>query len=406
MSPSEVLVQARNLLLGSGSVGQLTIIAGVIGAALLLLVVFLRVAKSSDPSGRLEGLLRDRAESSRSLDTSVWAVRLLVTALFIGAFAAANIYAARPSTCAQCHRTDTYAESLEQSPHAEISCMRCHMPAGVTGLAVQGVNYTRWMVVYGVTKKAPDPKAGSVGDGSCLRCHDAVARETVTAHGIRVRHSDFLEAGAECRDCHNSTAHPNVVKEPSTPSMDRCLPCHDGTTAPSDCETCHVRDTALRPLSERGYVTRTSSGTPDSCYKCHDQGPCLSCHGVTMPHPAGWSPNERGTPGYGHAREGFANREVCWRCHYSDNRPFVPSDEACSCHGLLGKVHGGEPWIKEHGLEATGQRSGANADCFACHSTDLCDRCHPPSYRQRFAPNGAAPVTPGYKAPDLPELQY
>jgi hypothetical protein len=189
--------------------------------------------------------------------------------------------------------------------------------------------------------------------------------------------------------------------------MNLCVTCHDGVTVSSECSLCHVADVAFTPAITRGYKPSKISDTWDSCYRCHAEQPCTSCHGLKMPHAPGWSPNEPGGGGLAHAKPGFENREVCWRCHFAEGKQFQPSDEGCSCHGLKGDFHGGEAWVAEHALEATGQRGGANAACFDCHSQTLCLECHPDSYTARYAPNKGAPVTPGYQAsPARPEDIY
>lgn len=403
MNPiQELVVWLRHVLILSGDSGRLALVAAVLVTGLLVLTVAAMVYSRSTPKGRVRRLLDQRAESASGSDNSVWVTRIGVPLLFIAALVTGNLYAERPATCAQCHTSGKEAAALEQSAHAGVGCMKCHTPGGATGAVRRNVTYVRWFVTWMLLQQEPEPASGSVGDAACLRCHRAQTRGTITARGIRVRHEDFLEAGSRCRDCHNSIAHPNAVKEPSVPSMDACVVCHDGTTASSECDLCHVRDVAIKPEEERGYGKLTVSGDRDSCYGCHNEAPCIQCHGVRMPHPAGWSPRDRVDPGLGHARDGFAKREICWRCHFETGKPFVPSDEACSCHGLFGTMHNGASWVREHGLQATGVRGGGKADCFFCHGGDLCDRCHPSSYRERYAPNPSAPRSPGYVESTVP----
>ena len=397
MSVSQLLATIRDMAFGSEAarISVVLIIFGLVIAAVWAVVWFV---SRKTPEGRLKALLDDRASSSRRVAGPSWALRLSVPVVLLAALLGGDVYLARPETCGQCHRQGTYEESLAQSAHSELGCVRCHMEPGVTGLVGFNVDYTRWLVTYGTTKRAPEPTAGSVGSTACLQCHGEVRNGVLEARGIRVRHSDFLATGTACRDCHNDASHPGALIEPSQPTMDLCLPCHDGETVSAECETCHVADATVRPESSRGYKQLKTSGDPDSCYTCHEESPCLQCHGIRMPHPPKWSPANPNEPGddTGHARPGFEDRETCWRCHFAEDQPFVPADEGCSCHGLLGDFHNGAAWVAEHGLEATGQRSGEFAECFACHSQNLCDVCHPPSYRERYAPNPAAPLTPGY----------
>jgi len=107
-----------------------------------------------------------------------------------------------------------------------------------------------------------------------------------------------------------------------------------------------------------------------------------------MPHPQGWAEADpTALPVESrHQREGFANRDACFRCHYDGDDIFVGSEKSCSCHGLLGTMHGGKAWIREHSLQATGQKTGQFADCRLCHGGNWCAYCHPPAYNELLNP--------------------
>jgi len=55
---------------------------------------------------------------------------------------------------------------------------------------------------------------------------------------------------------------------------------------------------------------------------------------------------------------------------------------------VFGDVHGGQAWVREHGLQATGQKTGTLSDCQPCHGrADIfCGYCHTPGYAERYAP--------------------
>lgn len=350
------------------------ILIGLLGASIVYM------AQLSSPKGRLDALLKESAERDRR---PPWLVRLLGVLLVILAFSAATAYTNQPSGCVQCHR-GAPAKQLAQSVHKGIACIACHGQQGMTGLARQWVTYGRWVTVYAASRQPPKQKGRGVDERACLGCHGQVLRETMVANGIRVRHSDFLQ-GRWCKECHNSVAHAELVLEPSRPSMSKCLPCHDGKRASLACETCHVKDAMLRTLAEDegfggGDMSRAEQRA--SCYRCHNETPCITCHGVRMPHPEDWMSKTR------HARPAFKNKEVCWRCHF-DKEPFVPQPKDCQpCHraGRALEFHGGKGWVAEHGPQATGRKTGVFADCFTCHGDTLCDLCHPPSYRERYNP--------------------
>lgn len=389
MSLQEILVRFREALSGGGEVPPLAMMAFATVAVLLIVVIVAYIIYLRTDRGALDALIEDRI--ARTAPASVWPVRITIALLVAGTLLGADQYLAQPSQCAECHQDGTQAEALAASPHAGISCMRCHRAAGPEGLARQAVTYVRWVAVYAATQESPDVRAGSVEVRACLRCHQDVGA-TLVSNGIRVRHSDFLAAGWACRDCHNSVAHPEAVQEPTEPSMDKCIYCHDGEVAPTDCDLCHP--------DEPGEFTVDPESLPKvrgldtgQCYACHDEpSECLFCHGASMPHPADWMPDPATSTGGTHARAAFVNREVCWRCHHPEGEVFEPSysgEMGCTCHepeAPLGVMHGGRAWVDEHWRQATGRKTGLLAECFNCHNNNLCSNCHPASYEELYAP--------------------
>ncbi len=381
------------LLSGEGSRGVILAMVFLLLAGLLVAaLVFVLYSRST--RGRLATLTQQRATSARG---ARWILHFAALAMLVLAFLGGNQILERPSTCAQCHTNEALFTSVPATPHDAIACAACHRPRGVTWPGQQLVTYIRWAYVHAAEgNKEPKPRPGSVDSATCLECHDQIARVIVQRGGIKVRHSDFIDRVYGCRDCHNIVTHPGVLKDPTEPTMGKCLPCHDGTTASSQCDTCHTEDlgrpTALdAPLPK---VTLSAEQEYGTCYQCHEEQKCTSCHGIRMPHPSDWKDT--------HMRDGFTQRTVCWRCHYKDDQIFVPSNESCSCHGLQGSMHGGTAWIAEHGLQATGKKVGENSECFLCHSATLCDKCHAASYKDRYNP-----LPPGYDtyraSPSRPE---
>lgn len=373
----------------SGDEASMILAAILVIAVALVLTVLAYLAYLASPRGRMDQALEDRLVSRSA--GSRWSVRIGVVVLIAVALLGTDHLISRPARCARCHQGSGHISSLEVSEHADTSCMSCHRAVGPLSPARQAVTYTRWMVVYGVTKEPPRPSAGSVDSAACLRCHSDVTRGTTQRDGVRVRHSDFLEAGWQCRECHNGIAHPGVVIEPTEPSMDKCLYCHDGETASTACEGCHP-DEAGRYTVAAHELPKIESIDEARCYECHDEREeCLWCHGVTMPHPTGWSPSEGGPGNSGsHARPGFVDKDVCWRCHYSEGifEPSWGTEQGCTCHPQdMTLMHGGRPWVDEHWRQATGSKPGQFADCYLCHSSQkFCANCHPASYASRYDP--------------------
>jgi hypothetical protein len=378
----------RDLLAG-GQQGSPNLVLALVIALLvgLVVAVVVYVLYMSSTRGRIRSAAGQKATVRRG--TAV-GLQVLAVALFAALLFATVQYLERPSTCAQCHAGGKYSDSVALSPHEGVECAECHRATGITGPAQDLATYVRWVGVYAGRRTEPEVQAGSVGNDPCLDCHEEIREGTVVRGGVRVRHSDFLEAGWACRECHNSTGHPDVVIEPSSPTMDKCLPCHDGVNASSECETCHTQEVGSPShQDELPKVNLTGDAAQGSCYGCHAQADCTSCHGIPMPHPGNWL--ERGQQG-NHMREGFANRELCWRCHYGEGGPSQANYDFCrQCHDPSGGPHGdNKAWIRRHGVEATGQAPGENGMCFACHNDSLCDNCHPASYGdERYNPVGS-----------------
>jgi len=315
---------------------------------------------------------------------AAWGQRFLIVAAVALTFVALSSYTARPSFCANCHGKSTAVIALRSSTHKGVECLQCHQPAGATGALLQKIDYSRWLWVYATTNKI-EPATASVDDGACLRCHGEVRSKTVSRYSIRVRHSDFLQDGARCVDCHNTVAHPGAVKPVREPSMGGCIKCHDGKRAAAECSTCHEKDigTAIRE-PKRDRIKAGIFVQWDFCYRCHKEKRCTNCHGVTMPHPPDWVAKAK------HARPAFTDRDVCWRCHDIPSAPLQPAMlQSCPCHGTM-EYHGAqELWRTNHGPIALGRQpgDGENDYCYDCHSVRLCDFCHREGrYKARTAP--------------------
>jgi hypothetical protein len=403
----DLILSIRDAMSGlstQGSPRALVVLILIIAAVVLIAVLAMLLIPRRSSTSRVARRLAERAvvrRDSRSEYYTIWVWRLVLVATVVTSVVVGNDYLGRDGTCLQCHKGSKEAAALKNTAHAATACVKCHQPAGVMGALRQSVAYGRMLTVFAQTRAAPETVGSELVENSaCFRCHADVAHGTVTANGVKVRHSDFLKQGAKCTGCHTASAHPQAIVNATQPTMDKCTTCHDGVTATYECATCHEQDVAANSdITRYGKVDLVTDS--DACYRCHDEAPCTGCHGVKMPHPENWmTPAREGTNIPGHARLGFAQRERCFRCHFAEGKPFVGSDEACSCHGLLGRMHGGAPWVREHGLQATGQKPGQAARCFDCHGQGLCEGCHPPEYAARYNPVTGVDNYPREISPD------
>ncbi len=213
-----------------------------------------------------------------------------------------------------------------------------------------------------------------VSNGSCNRCHRSVANGTVTRHGIRVRHKDFLDRGYKCVYCHNTIAHGDNVPVPKFPTMDKCVLCHDNKRASAECKLCHVEEAIGEAREPRREFVKIATEIPWHCRGCHTleiSKKCIDCHGLEMPH----SPEFKSGK---HARLGFTQKSICWRCHPSN---FGLCNK---CH-VYPSPHGSESeWIRLHGPAAKKTiivevflEDSQFIDCYLCHDRpNMCDACH------------------------------
>jgi hypothetical protein len=194
---------------------------------------------------------------------------------------------------------------------------------------------------------------------------------TNETRGLRVSHKEPLAAAATCIDCHTLKA--GMVGFHNA-GMDPCLRCHDGEQASAECATCHDESAAAARAHTTSFAAEQISEL--SCGGCHDEATeCDGCHGgVRLPHSIEFKT-------YAHARAGAVNfwyegGKTCGKCHTATRRPCQ------QCHGdMLGKGHGGEPWL------ATGHETATAQACDTCHrqfaysaTRDFCeDVCHTPA---------------------------
>lgn len=387
--------------LSAGNDMVLVIVAVVLIAIVLIVGVALFILKLYSPKGRVQLLLDSKGVSRPSNRWVVRAIVLLTFALLVGGV---GWYAGQPSSCRSCHQEPVYSEGLEASVHAQVGCMRCHRQTGALSSLRNTVRYSGWLWSAYVDETKVEPGRGTFIDSrACLSCHGSILDETIKSDGVAVRHKDFVLAGDVCVDCHGSVGHSEARGVQAEAVMNRCMQCHNGDEVQADCATCHVEDLGVRTALLRDNKLGTVGLTDTSnCYACHQQGPCTECHGVVMPHPRDWSnPPPQGLEGTrfimnpgtifppgSHSREGFKNREICWRCHHKEGQIFEPDDTSCICHGLLGSWHGGPVWVQEHGPQAIGAKTGSMANCGQCHGPPetFCTTCHDPSYAKRYAP--------------------
>lgn len=267
---------------------------------------------------------------------------------------------------------------------------------------------------------APDP-ARAFPKSTCETCHPGFkgtretrndpraakpAPVTLPAPRLRMTHRSHTLLGIVCTDCHGNmerqTSPSRGGWSESIPSMGKCLECHNGNAAPSQCTTCHLTgdDGRIVKVWPEGNLAPSGRYRDDDhrdpawnyrhaaaardeayCASCHAQNECLDCHaGVDKPqdiHPGNWI--------LLHARDAMTRPADCFGCH--------EGGVGCQkCHETTGvtqsaAVEGGRATthkVHPRGWAdfAVGPDHHANAaissidSCVSCHTEQECIRCH------------------------------
>lgn len=223
----------------------------------------------------------------------------------------------------------------------------------------------------------------------CKSCHndpDAIFARA-DKRGLNFRHAEHFEkVTSDCAVCH--VAKPHTGTTTIKPDHERCFACHGTGTAtvvrtgrliaPGSCITCHKLGTIPKPathtsgswLSGQHGAQALAASTKSTCANCHAPQSCTSCHGLTMPHPEGFT-------GAAHVTAvNKAGASVCQRCHGSGSSSRISgarTGTSCeSCHHPMKPA--GQPMRSFH-QEYIEHRS--TAECARCHTIEtFCTRCH------------------------------
>jgi hypothetical protein len=307
-----------------------------------------------------------------------------------------------------CHKVqDDTITAYQHSPHAEISCMACHMPvaanpviflihkAEALGELAQTVTNS-----YELPLNAESEVALTMTSDKCTQCHSLKTRNVTPSPGIRINHDIHSENEVNCTICHNRTAHVEnfdlTLKnpksgEPSTKhadfmTMTACFRCHSQTSASEaasgtakaekvptgKCEACHTPEFKLKPPSHEatGFYpaghAELAIEADKEVVKASGKAWFASASGETS------AQVKEGEKENGPKAEESGGPElmtveqvnVCSTCH---TKKFCTD-----CHGL--PMPHPPTFKKEHGAMG---KADPNL-CAKCHgnATTFCDECH------------------------------
>ncbi len=136
---------------------------------------------------------------------------LLISAVVVfGISGAAGLWYQQTSTdafCAQtCHSMQKPALSWVRSPHASVSCIRCHEDAGLANVPRNSA-YRLFYVYREFVNNGPVVPL-AVPASRCLSCHnDLLDAPLIARNGDPFTHRTILADGSSCRSCHRSQGH-------------------------------------------------------------------------------------------------------------------------------------------------------------------------------------------------------
>ncbi len=309
--------------------------------------------------------LRIYDESGRPVRLRVPYLIFIAAAIVIIVIAAVYLPVAMtstPSFCGNCHLMQEPVELWENSTHANVNCIQCHIDPGfINTLEHKLMSYKEIYGQFLGDGEMPD-EIQLPSNEACLQCH-SLDRNVSPGGDIKIPHRDHVELrDLLCADCHFNVVHTRRAISGGNPPMDVCYMCHDGEQAPNECETCHT--TPREDFVEQGHPVDALENhgalareRVEDCYRCHSQesGFCEDCHSQ---------------PPATHAREDWRythrievnrdGRSSCQGCHEED---FCQK-----CHSVQHPPN----WVNQHGDFAQG---GGEA-CLVCHAPGFCNDCH------------------------------
>jgi nitrate/TMAO reductase-like tetraheme cytochrome c subunit len=253
----------------------------------------------------------------------------------------------------KCHEMTPYSQAWVASKHANVDCVKCHIPPGLTNLAKTKLFALREIKVHFFGgPKLPIKATRHIQDSICQGCHSPASLTTpVELTTSSFSHAKHVKAGM-CVDCHSQVVHHPIDGVEYVPprAMAACYSCHDGKRQPNNCNLCHSAPHPDRGAScdtchaETSWLPRDFTH-PEPLSGKHAESLCESCHtrGVTMK---------------GVKDANVPPADGCINCH---NPPHPDRGRCDACHSITSwnlNFHHPQPLVGGH-LKNT---------CESCHT--------------------------------------
>lgn len=320
-----------------------------------------------------------------------------------------------PQFCGTCHEMRPEYTTWQQTSHAKIACVQCHIEPGTVNLLKHKMNSMTQLYEH-LTGKIPNPitMPEPIKNEVCEQCHSSMRK--VTASGdIVIPHDKHLNQGISCVACHAGVAHGFVTErglaskqdydtwteekaikvttfDETKSTMEACLDCHDQVNAGKkpwlekegvgktekerveQSEAIKEMANSEKPLEAAAAATATSSGSATM------HPPTIQCSAC---HSAMKTPNSHlgATWGTTHGLDAKKDVRVCADCHSrqkertllkanTDVNEYVRSNAFCmDCHEKrpAGHLASKKEWLPVHPSFIKDKNSPG---CLACHDIE------------------------------------
>lgn len=243
--------------------------------------------------------------------------------------------------------------------------------------------------------EVPTPSGGVITGLDCFSCHNPLQDNEGR---LRFSHDTHRKQDLHCSACHTSEDHLAAPAELASQThawgvSRHCAACHDGKKAADGCRVCHTDANVIKPETHRRADFprgHGNDGSAASCRSCHEQSQCDNCHGLSLPHPAGFRA--------GHGPMAKQRSELCGTCHdpqwctaCHNGMPMPHPAGFITVHGRMDQRKCGtcheraecqschqesNPHPTGFGADHKVAATGNKPACATCHSQSYCDNCH------------------------------